>query len=65
MSLHTIGIGHMCVTQSGTFRYAHTMEVGDDGTVGPSRLGYYKHQTAFPTTCATRASPAPAYDVHT
>jgi len=22
------------------------MEVGDDGAAGPSRLGYYKHQTA-------------------
>ena len=25
---------------------AMEMEVGDDGAVGPSRLGYYKHQTA-------------------
>ena len=45
------------------------MEVGDDGATGPSRLGYYKHQTASPrpaanVTHATRASPAPvpAYD---
>ena len=39
------------------------MEVG--GTAGPSRLGYYKRQTASPTaniTRATHASLAPAYD---
>ena len=41
------------------------MEVGDDGAMGPSRLGYYKHKTASPTANVTRAmhaSPAPAYD---
>jgi len=40
------------------------MKVGDDVAAGPSRLGYNKHLTAYPTakvTCATRASPAPAY----
>jgi len=43
------------------------MEVRDDGATGPSRLGYYKHQTA--SFCYSKhntfmcASPAPAYDV--
>jgi len=59
MSLHTIGIGHVCVTQSDTFRYARLrfdhrqlcslameMEVRDFSAVGPSWLGYYKYQTA-------------------
>jgi len=48
-----LGVGHMCVTQSDTFRYARLRrslaietKVGDDGAAGPSRLGYYKHQTA-------------------
>jgi len=36
------------------------MEVGDDGTAGPSQLGYYKHQTASPTANVTRV--ALAYD---
>jgi len=44
------------------------MEVGDDGAAGPSRLGYYKHQTASPrptanVTRAMRVSLAPTYDV--
>jgi len=47
---------YMCVTQSDTFRYmygrrrslAMELEVGDNGTAGPSQLGYYKHQTASP-----------------
>ena len=47
-------ISHMCVTQSDTFRYVRLRSliaddsffgdrdgVGDDGTVGPSRLGYF------------------------
>jgi len=71
VATYPIGIGHKCITQSGTFRYARLrcwsrtmmeMEVRD--AVGPSRLGYYKHQTASPTanvTCATCASPATAY----
>jgi len=40
---------------------AMELEVGDNGTAGPSRLGYYKHQTASPlfsyskhNTCCTR-----------
>jgi len=54
MLLHTIGIGHMCATQSDKFRYARlryrwgmTASFGDgDGgrgrrCGGPSRLGYY------------------------
>ena len=54
MSLHTIGIGHAPyeIIYGDTFRYAQLremcgrrslameMEVGDDGTAGPSRLGY-------------------------
>jgi len=46
---------------------AMEMKVEDDGAVGPSWLGCYKHQTASPrptanTTHATRVSLAPAYD---
>jgi len=48
------------------------MEVGDNGVVGPSRLGYSTNTEQLllgrPTanvTCATRASPVLAYDVHT
>ena len=48
---------------------AMEMEVRDDGSAWPSRLGYYqyKHQTASPTanvTRATHASPALAYEAH-
>jgi len=78
MLLHTtgIGIGHMCVTQSDTLdsdrgrrrSFAMEMEVGDDGTAGPSRLGYYKHQTASPTanvTCHACPTCTRIYDAHT
>jgi len=72
MLLHTIGIGHMCITQSDTFRYALFRYLitdygffgdGDGGCGGPSRLGYCK-QLLLPTanvTHAMHASPAPAY----
>jgi len=43
---------------------AMEMEVGDDGTVGPLRLGYYKQLLQDPianVTCATCVSPAPTY----
>jgi len=59
MSLHTIGIGHVCIAQSVSSDMLDSdidlrqrcslmmeMEVGDDGTAGALRLGYYKHQTA-------------------
>ena len=40
------------------------IEVGDDSTVEPLQLGYYKHKTASP--CATCTSPAPTiYNVRT
>jgi len=77
---HTgVGIGHVCVTQSDTFRYAldsyryyivvdrnrHSlaMEMEVGMTV---RLGYYKHQTASPTAAVTHAActlPATVYSV--
>ena len=53
---------YMCVIYGDTFRYAQLremcrwcslameMEVGDDGTAGPLRLGYYKHQTIHAST---------------
>ena len=73
MSLHTIDRGHIQgLTHSDTLNsdidhgrqrsLTMEMEVGDDVEVGPSWLGYYKHQTAYPTanvTRAMRASPAP------
>jgi len=41
------------------------MEIGDDGSVGPSQLGYYKHQFETASTAnitlAMCASPAPTY----
>jgi len=43
------------------------MEVGDDNTVGPSRLEYYQHQTASYTanvTHATHASPVHKTHMH-
>ena len=42
------------------------MEVGDDGAVGTSWLGYYKHQTASPrpTVNATRAMRASLATTH-
>ena len=76
MSLHTIGIGHMCVTQSDTFRYARLRYlIADDGFFGDGDGGRGRWrrgtiaawilQTASPpyssVTRATRALPAPAY----
>jgi len=68
MSLHTIGIGHMCVTQSDTFRYARPryliaddsfFGVGDGGRGqrgGPSQLRYYK-QLLLPSRRSTANQP--------
>ena len=58
MSLHTIDVGHTRgLTHSDTLdsdidrrrRRSLTMEmkVGDDVAAGPSRLGHYKHLTAY------------------
>ena len=65
--IYTIVVGHtgQGLTHSDTLnsdidrgRRSLTMEVkvGDDVTTGPSRLGYYKHLTAYPTAKVTRAT---------
>jgi len=38
-------------------RHSLAMEVRDDGAVGPSQFGYYKHQTASPTAPYLHAHP--------
>jgi len=45
---------------------AMKLEVGDDGTAGPSRLGYYKPRTASPLlSYMYMQRAAPAYDACT
>ena len=74
MLLHTIGIGHMCITQSDTFRYAR-LRYGDNSallrwrwrlgtTVQRGHRGLGTTNTkqlllGLQQTCATCASPAP------
>ena len=64
--LHSLKPSDMLDSDIDCDSFAMEMEVRDDGMLGPSWLGYYKHQTASPTanvTRGTRASPAPAYSI--
>jgi len=65
-------MGHICVTQSDTFRYARLRYLAffgdgdggrDDSAAGPSRLGYYKHQSKR-NMCHARLTCTCIYDAH-
>jgi len=61
MHIYTIGIGHMCITQSDTFRYARLrILIVNDSEAGPSQLGYCS-TNSFSYMCHVRAPHLHAY----